>query len=288
VHFSVWTRFWWLLHRGLISLYEDGCLGIAKAAGYSALLSFFPVLTTIALLLVQMRAREVSEIISRFLFEVVPPGTQEIVMQQFTVRGAKPVSLIVFALAVSLWAASGLILSMIEAFNAVYKVPTNRPMIRGRLVAVGLAASSALPGLGASAMIVFGSRTELFLVTTLGMLEQGEQLVGGLFLFGKLMRYVLAFGAMMLTTLVLYRFGPARPQRWKNLWPGAMAAALLWFLATLAFSWYVRNIANYNLFYGSIGAVIALLLWMYLLSLITMFGCAINAERERLAEATGT
>ena len=270
-----------------MSLYEDGCLGIAKAAAYSALLAFFPVLTTLALLLVQMKAREVSETISRFLFEVVPPGTQELVMQQFTVRGAKPVSLIVFALAVSLWAASGLILSMIEGFNAVYKVPTSRPLVHGRLVAVGLAASSALPGLGASAMIVFGSRTEVFLVTGLGMLEQGEQLVGGLFLFGKVIRYALAFAATMLTTMVLYRFGPARPQQWKNLWPGAMAAAVLWFLATLAFSWYVRNIADYNLLYGSIGAVIALILWMYLLSLITMFGCAVNAERERLAEVTG-
>ncbi len=278
--------FWWLLRRSAISLYEDGCLGIAKGAAYSALLSFFPVLTTVALLLVRFRADQVADVLSRFLFEVVPPGAKKLVLHQFAVRGEKPESLLVVAGLVSLWAASGLILSLIDGFNAVYHVPTSRPLIRGRLVAMGLVFCAALPALGASAMILFGSRTEVWLVTRLGMITQGEPIVGGaVLLVGKLIRYAIAFGATALTTMIQYKFGPNRPQKWARLWPGALVAAVLWFLATLAFSWYVRNIADYNVLYGSIGAVIALILWMYLLALITIYGCAWNAQRERLDAA---
>jgi membrane protein len=61
-----------------------------------------------------------------------------------------------------------------------------------------------------------------------------------------------------------------------------MLATVLWSLATLGFGWYVRNIATYNIMYGSIGAAIALLVWMYLISLIALFGCAYNAETEKL------
>ncbi|MCP5120493.1 MAG: YihY/virulence factor BrkB family protein, partial [bacterium] len=154
------AKFWWLLKRAFITVYEDGCLGIAKGAAYSGLLSFFPILTTVALGLVQLKADEAANIISRFLFEVVPPGTEDMVRRRFTERGETPETLLVFAGLVSPWAASGLILSLVEGFNAVYKIPTNRPLVRGRLVAIGLVFSAAIPALGATALIIFGSRSE--------------------------------------------------------------------------------------------------------------------------------
>lgn len=275
--------FGWLLRRAAITTYEDGCLGTAKSAAYSGLLSFFPILTTVALILVRVRADQAADVIARFFFEVVPPGTKELVLRRFTTAGERPTSLLVIALVVSLWAASGLILSLIDGFNAVYKVPANRPMVRGRLVAIGLVFCSALPGLGATAMILFGARTELWLVTAAGILEQGEQLVGGLLWLGKLARYAAALGATALTTLLLYKLGPNRPLPWRFVWPGSLLSTFLWLAATLLFAWYVRDIADYNVLYGSVGAVIALLIWMYLLSLIALYGCAFNAEYEGLA-----
>ncbi len=283
---SAVEQFFWLLRRGAISVYEDGCLGIAKSAAYSGLLSFFPVLTTIALILLEVRAVEISGVISRFLFEVVPPGTEELVQRRFTVTGAKPASLIVVALLLSLWAASGLFLSLIEGFNAVYKLPRGRGVVHGRLVAVGLIFLCALPAFATSAMIVLGSRSEIWLVTATGVLDNADQFAGGIEVLGKLMRYAIALAALAVTMLFLYKLAPARPQSWVFLWPGALISTVLWVVATALFSWYVRNIADYNLFYGSIGAVIALLLWMYMLSLITLFGCAFNAEYERLRRAT--
>ena len=97
----------------------------------------------------------------------------------------------------------------------------------------------------------------------------------------NLVRYAVAFAATVLVTALLYYFGPNREQRWRFVWPGAVLATVLWLLATSGFAWYVRNIAHYNVMYGSIGAGIALLVWMYLMAIIALVGCEFNAEYER-------
>jgi membrane protein len=100
-------------------------------------------------------------------------------------------------------------------------------------------------------------------------------------LVSRLTRYVLAFGTTVGVTTTLYYFGPYRRQRWRFVWPGAVLATVLWLLATAGFGWYVRNIARYNAMYGSVGAGIALLVWMYLIAAIALIGCEFNAEYER-------
>lgn len=97
------------------------------------------------------------------------------------------------------------------------------------------------------------------------------------------MRYAVAFAATATLTAILYFYGPYRKQRWHSVWPGAILATILWLLATVAFAWYVRNITNYNVLYGSVGTSIALLIWMYLLAAIALFGCEFNAEYERMS-----
>ena len=83
------------------------------------------------------------------------------------------------------------------------------------------------------------------------------------------------------STALVYYFGPNRRQEFRHVFPGAVLATILWLMATLAFGWYVRNIANYNVLYGSVGAGLALLVWMYVLAAIVLFGCEFNAVRER-------
>ena len=83
-------------------------------------------------------------------------------------------------------------------------------------------------------------------------------------------------------TSSLYYFGPNRKQRWAaSVARRGAGHAWLWFFATLGFAWYVRNLAGYNVMYGSIGTGIALLVWMYLIALIALIGCEFNAEYER-------
>ncbi len=279
---GAWAQFWGLLGRAFVASYEDGCFGIAKGAAYSSLLAFFPVLTSIAAIMVQANAEAVSRVLSQFLFEVVPPGSEDLVQYEFTVRGQRPLWILVFATLLSIWAASGAMLSLMEGFQAAYRLPSGRPFLKQRWVAVLLVLIVALPAIGVSLAILFGSRTEAMVVGWLGVARDGPELRGWLALLGRAIRYVFATGTIVFVTGLLYYVGPNQPMKFGSVWPGAMLATSLWLLATTGFAWYVRNIANYNVLYGSIGAVIALLIWMYLLAVIALYGCEFNAERERL------
>jgi membrane protein len=265
----------WLLRRSLLSSFDDNCFGIAKGAAYSALLSFFPVLTSAATILVQTRAEFVSTTMEDALSQVVPPGTGDLVMQQFRVNGARPLSLLIVAGLVSLWAASGVIKSLIEGFQSVYKVPRSRSFLHGSAVAMSLVLLSTLPLVGASVLILFGGQIEKIVLKNIEVNPLFWQWLS------RIARYVLAFTTTVVVTAMLYYFGPYRQQRWRFVWPGAVLATILWLLATSGFAWYVRNIAHYNVLYGSVGAALALLVWMYLMAVIALIGCEFNAEYER-------
>ena len=273
--------FAWLLRRSLIAAFDDNCFGVAKGAAYSALLSFFPVLTSAATILVQTRAEFVSQTIEDALSIIVPPGSESLVVQQFRVTGARPVALLVIAGLISLWAASGVIKSLIEGFQAAYRVPRNRDFLHGNLVAIALVLLAAAPLFGATLLVVFGSQVERMVVNAIHSDPLLDPLTGAWAWVSRLTRYLIAFGATVVATALLYYFGPYRQQRWRFVWPGAFVATVLWLLATSGFAWYVRNIAHYNVMYGSVGAGIALLVWMYLMAAIALIGCEFNAVFER-------
>jgi len=275
-------RFWSLMRVVSIASYRNNCLGLAKGAAYSGLLAFFPVITTLATLLVQARAEAVARTIASLLYEAVPPGTEDAVRTLFVVHGQQPKSLLVIATLLAAFAASGAMLSLMEGFQAVYHIRETRSMLRERAVALLLVFVSALPVLGASALIVFGARAERTLIGWLGATE----VEGWVVLAGVALRYTLAFASFVLVAALMYYFGPNRKQRLSQVFHGALLATGLWLLATLAFAWYVRNIANYNVLYGSIGGGLALLVWMYLMSVIALLGCQFNAIRERVAVRT--
>jgi len=270
-----------LLRRTLVASIDDGLFGIAKGAAYSALLSFFPVLTSAATILVQTGASYVQVNMEEFLAQILPPGTESVVMAQFRYRGQRPIALLVVAFALSLWAASSVIKSLIDGFNAAYRVPRNRSIFGHIGIGIALVFFSVIPLLGASALILFGGEAEQVVLSILKVDPLLNPLAGGWEIFTRIMRYGVAFGATVSLTAILYYYGPYRKQRWRAVWPGAIMATVLWLLATLGFGWYVKHVTNYNLLYGSVGTSIALLSWMYLLAAIALIGCEFNAEIER-------
>jgi membrane protein len=274
-------NFAWLVRRSLLNTLDDGCFGFAKGAAYSALLSFFPVLTSAATILVQTRAGFVSATLQSFLSQIVPPGTEDLVVQQFRVMGERPFGLLVVAGLVSLWAASGVIKSLIEGFQAAYRVPRNRSFLHQSGVAMSLVLLSAVPLICASLLLVFGNQVEQAVLNWMQVDAFLNPLAWVWQFVSRMARYLLAFATTIAVTASLYYYAPYRKQRWRYVWRGAILATVLWFLATLGFAWYVRNIARYNVMYGSIGAGIALLVWMYLIALIALIGCEFNAELER-------
>ena len=271
------ARLWALLRSAAIGAYRDDCLGIAKGAAYSALLAFFPVVTALAALLVEARAEEISRTIAGLLYEAVPPGTEEVVRNLFVVHGQRPKWLLVVATLLAVFAASGVMISLMEGFRNIYRIPKGRPALPERGVAMLLVFTCTLPLVGASALIVFGNRAEEMLLQWFGH----GTLTAWVLLAGTALRYSLAFGSFVAITALAYYFGPNRKQRFRNVLPGAVLATFFWLLSTLAFGWYVRHISNYDLLYGSVGAGLALAVWMYVLAVNTLFGCEFNAALER-------
>jgi membrane protein len=281
-----WLRprtFVWLLRRSVLASLDDGVFGTAKGAAYSALLSFFPVLTSAATILVQSHAGFVSDMMERALSEIVPPGSEDLVVQQFRISGARPVALLVVAVVISVWAASGVIKSLIDGFQAAYRVPRNRSFLHQSAVAMALVLGAAVPLLCASLLVVFGGQVEKVVYNWLNVDPVLHPLSGALQWLSQVARYGIAFATTVLVTASLYYFGPYRRQRWRFVWPGAILATVLWLIATSGFAWYTRHIAHYNVMYGSVGAIIVLLVWMYVLALVALLGCEFNAEYERHA-----
>jgi membrane protein len=272
----------WLLQRTLTASFDDGLFAIAKGAAYSGLLSLFPVLTSAAAISIQIRADYVRQKIAVFLSRVMPPGTEDAVLQQFRYSGQRPVTLIVVAALLSLWAASSVVKSLVDGFNAAYHVPRNRSMYGHAGVGIMLVFLALIPMFGASSLILFGGAIEHGMLKLWKVDPVLNPLTAWLEILFRIVRYAIALGAAWTLTAILYYYGPYRKQRWRDVWAGALLATVLWLLATLSFSWYIRHITNYNLLYGSIGSGIALLIWMYMLAIIALFGCEFNAERERM------
>jgi membrane protein len=281
----LWRALPYLLQRTFLAAFDDGCFTIAKGAAYSAILSFFPILTSAATLLVMTRAAVVSDAIGGLLQKVVPPGTEQIVLTQFRARGQKSISLLLLALLLSLWAASSVIKSLMEGFHAAYRIPRSRSFFRETGVAIMLVFLSAIPLIGASALVLFGNQAERAVVGSAPLDPVLNPLAGFWQTVSLLGRYLVAFGATVALTSILYYYGPYRNQRWSGVWRGALVATVFWLVATQGFGWYVRHLGRYNLMYGSIGTSIALLVWMYLMAAIAILGCEFNAEYERLTGA---
>ncbi len=271
----------WLLRRSVLGALDDNCFGIAKAAAYSALLSFFPVLASAATILLETRASFFSNMLERSLSEIVPPGTEDLVLQQFRVSGSRPAALLVVAAVVSIFAASGVIKSLIEGFQAAYRVPRDRGVLHGSLIAMALVVLAAVPLLAASLLILFGRQVEQVVMGWLKVDPMWTPLAWVWELLSRVAQYVVAFATTVTVSALLYYFGPYRRQRWRYVWPGAILATLLWLAATSGFAWYAVHIARYNVMYGSVGASIALLVWMYVLAIVALIGCEFNAEYER-------
>ena len=282
-----WARSWWLLRRAVIAAQEDNCFSIAKGAAYSSMLSLFPILTTLTAILLEVNAQQVVHVIATFAHQVVPPGAEELVLSRLRERGARPISVPVVSFLLSLWAGSGAMITLMEGFQAAYRIPSGRPFIKQRLMAIFLVVIAAVPAVAASSLILFGNRIEAAIIHSIGL----EELSRPVDLLWRIGRYLLAFATTTFVTGLLYYFGPNyRPEperlkhitssRFRRVWPGAFLATSLWLAATVGFELYVGH-AHYNVFYGSLGTVVVLLIWLYVISCIALLGCEFNAERER-------
>jgi membrane protein len=148
-----------------------------------------------------------------------------------------------------------------------------------RLRALMLVLIALVPLSVATVMVMFGHQIELWMVD-----KANHELRFVVLLVWRLVRWSIALSTSVAVMTVLYHFGTRRTESWPWVAPGALAGTLIWFPSTLAFGWYVTRVANYSRFYGSFGAGIATLVWLYITSFSVLLGAELNgvlyAERQ--------
>ncbi len=184
-------------------------LALRKGAAYSFLLSLFPVLTTLISILIQVNAQSVVHVIATFVQQVVPPGTEDIVLWRLRERGAKPVSLPIVAIVLSLWAGSGAMISLMEGFQAAYRIPSGRPFLKQRAMAIFLVLIAAFPAVGASSLLIFGDRGEAAFIHWIGVSDISQPVE----IAWRIARYVLAFCTTAVCDGVAVLFWTESPDR---------------------------------------------------------------------------
>lgn len=183
-----------------------------------------------------------------------------------------------FALLLALYGAMRGATAIITALNIVYEQQETRGFLRSNLLALAITAGGVL-------VAVAG-------LTAMSMLALVDELVGGGAIVHGLVRVATWTGAALIACAVIaaiYRYGPSRaPAQWRWTSPGAIAATVIWVFATLLFGLYVSNFADYNATYGSLGAVVALLMWFYVSAYVILMGAELNAELEHQTERDST
>jgi membrane protein len=177
------------------------------------------------------------------------------------------------SLLVALWSANGGVKSMFWAMNMAYDTEEQRSFIKLNLITLAFTLA---------AMVVFVVVINALVVIPLlvGALELGA--LGSL--LGTVIPGAIAFVMVYAAIAVVYRFGPSRPPAgWRWITPGAVAAAIVWLIASVGFSFYLSNFSNYDATYGTLGTAIGLLIWLYISAFIVIVGADVNAELEKQA-----
>jgi len=249
---------------------KHNCLGKAAELAFYFLLALFPLLIFLLNLISFMPG--VQETILFWLSRLMPPDATRIVetwvQNAFANRSG---GLISFGLILSLWAASNGVGALIAALNSAYEVEEGRPFWKAHLVALGLTIALCLLVIGGALLITFGDP----LARGLANLVSYQRTVGQIWL---VIRYLMGLAMLTIGMAVIYIFAPNVRQRWTSIAPGALFAVVTFVSASYLFSLYIRYAASYNATYGSLGAVIVLMLWLYLMGLIMYIGGEINSQ----------
>ena len=269
-------QFFNLLKRSLLKAIEHDQFGIAKGAAYSAILTLFPAALLVASILVASQSTEafVREI-SYAVGKIMPQGTRSPIQAYFTGAQPRPLGMLISTSAVTLWTASGVMLSWVEGFHKAYEMTRKVSLVKERLTAFMLVFLAGVPMAFASFMVAFGNQIERWMMYHSGH-EFGAYIIG----VATAVRWIISTLTSIAVIALVYHHGVPRTQPWHRVLPGAILATVMWFLATVLFGVYLRHFGTYNLIYGSVATAIAVLVWLYLVSLVVLLGAEFNAQRH--------
>jgi membrane protein len=269
------VRFFEHLRLALWRAFLHDAFAVAKGAAFSAIFTVFPAVLLVASVLSESQTSGyLTRQISRAITRILPEGTSELVLQYFSGRSPASARFIITIAAITLWTGSGVMISWMEGFRNAYQMPKIWGLVKERLIAFLLVVLAGIPMLFASILLVFGNQIEAWIVYHVGH-ELGPYVLG----LWTALRWIIAALTSIAVIGLIYHHGVPRTQPWHRVLPGAALATVLWFASTLVFGFYLRHFANYDVIYGSVATAIALLIWLYIVSVVVLIGAEFNAVR---------
>ena len=254
---------------------KNHTLAIAAGLSYYFLLSLFPAMIFAAAVLGYLPLPNLFDQLMFGLGKVMPPESMAVVKK--TLEGIfipNRAGLLSFGMLFTLWSTSGGFAAIIEGLNVAYDVPETRPIWRTRLLAIQLTFIVGILMVVALAVLIVGPEFGTWVA------RHTHTTVLFAWMWPRL-RWFIAVGFTVLAVEMLYFLAPNIKQRFWATLPGAMFSVAAWIVASIGLGIYLREFPNYNKTYGSLGAVIALMLWFYISGIILLVGAEFNAEYTR-------
>jgi membrane protein len=270
-----WTGWKDIFWRTSGRIDEDRLLANAAGVVFYGLLATFPAITALVSFYGLFANPSTISANLETLAMMLPQGTFQIIQDQVgrvvskgnTELGAT----FLFGLLLAIWSANAGVKAIIDALNVAYREREKRSFIRLNLVSLSLT----LGGLAALLLMVGAVVAFPLALDHLGLAPDSKLIVA-------LARWPVLFVVLLVALAVLYRFAPSRDApRWEWLSIGAVTADILWICGSALLSWYLSDFANYSATYGSLGAAIGLMMWMWMSSIVILFGAELNSEVER-------
>ncbi len=264
---------WDTLKKTFTRVGEGRLLGLASEIAYNAMLSLFPailaVLTAIGLFAESLQStfKQLAVQLSK-----VAPDEALVLIRDFAreITQAKNTGLFSISFVVAIWAASGALSAAMTALDQIHQIPPEqtRPFWKAKLISLGLTIGTIMLLMLASFLVFISDLILKFFVSESGF--------SFLLTIWRLLSWPLALGIISAAFAFVYRYGPSCWNSGTPMMPGAVLAAVSWAIVSGLFRLYVYNFGNYNQVYGTVGAVIVLMLWLYMSAVVLLVGDQLN------------
>jgi len=268
---------WWaVLKRTYAESSRDNVSVIAAGVAFYAFLAFVPLLGS--LVLIYGLVAEPSSVVQHMeaMTSMMPADAAKIIGEQLmtvtqTASGKKGLGLLI-AILLSIYGAMRGATSIVSALNIVYNVEETRSFVKATLISAALTVGA-----------VFALLLAVVGISVVGWIEHLLPFSSPvLHTVLKIVFWIVAAAAISLLIALIYRYAPNRANpEWVWISPGSIVATILWVAATVGFGFYVTNFGSYNATYGSLGAVVVFLTWLYLSAYILLMGGELNSELEK-------
>jgi membrane protein len=269
-----WAGWKDILWRTYVRIGDDRLLATAAGVVFFGLLAVFPAITALVSCYglfanpstIGDNLQTLSLMLPEGSFQIVQDQVARVLMKGSAALGAT----FLFGLGLAVWSANAGVKAVIDALNVVYEEREKRGFVRLNLIALAFTSG----GIAALLLMVAAVVAVPLLLDHLGLAPESQTII-------SLGRWPLLLVILLVALALLYRFGPSRrPARWQWLSVGTLAAGLLWIVGSALLSLYLSNFANYSATYGSLGAAIGLMMWMWMSAIIVLCGAELNSEIE--------